>query len=83
VDTEQQKKSEEAGKMLFVGSGAADAGVLPFPDQYGNPIPKTDSAPTTLPFPDQHGNPIPVRPSPGGSPFPPTKPVMPPSGSNN
>jgi hypothetical protein len=82
IDTAQQKNSEEAAKILFTGSGAADTGVLPFPDQYGNPIPKADSAPAALPFPDQNGNPIPVKPSQGGSPFPLTKPVTPPSGSN-
>jgi hypothetical protein len=70
VDPEQQRQSEEAAKILFTGSGNPDTGVLPFPDAQGNPIPKTDSAPTVLPFPDQHGNPIPVKPSQGGSPFP-------------
>jgi len=45
---------------------------LPFPDQFGNPIPAAPVAPPAfLPFPDHNGNPIPVTPVPGhGSPFP-------------
>ena len=72
VDPEQQRQAEDAARVLATGSGNPDAGVLPFPDAYGNPIPKSDQAPTVLPFPDQHGNPIPVKPSQGGSPFPTT-----------
>ena len=81
-DTSQASRSEEAMKVLFSGSGAEDTGVLPFPDANGNPIPKSEAAPTTLPFPDQHGNPIPVKPSQGGSPFPPNS-TPPASGSND
>ncbi len=46
---------------------------LPFPDEFGNPVPATQpAAPSFMPFPDHRGNPIPVTPTPTpGSPFPP------------
>jgi len=81
VDPQEAQRSQQAATILFTGSGNPDTGVLPFPDQYGNPIPKSDQAPTVLPFPDQNGKPIPVKPSQGGSPFP-VKPSPPNTGSS-
>ncbi len=57
------------------GTQAANSKVpefLPFPDQFGNPIRTTPTAPpTVLPFPDHNGNPIPVTPVPvTGPPIP-------------
>jgi hypothetical protein len=52
------------------GNGQASP-FQPFPDANGQPIPLTNTPSTALPFPDQFGNPIPVKPSSGGSPFPP------------
>lgn len=75
--------SNSAGASAGTGNngeavgGAAQASstvpeFLPFPDEFGNPIRTTPSAPASfLPFPDHNGNPIPVTPVPvTGPPIP-------------
>ena len=68
-------QAHRAAEMIYAGGGIATTTPtgLPFPDQYGRPMPVAtpdQAVPSYLPFPDQFGNPIPVRPAQPGSPFP-------------
>jgi hypothetical protein len=71
---EQEADNLKIMERMFSGANNSAENMaqqfLPFPDQFGNPIPVRQTVPAFLPFPDQNGNPIPIKPGVAGSPFP-------------